>query len=222
MLISIRDFTWDRVYPLRYRLASSRFWTPLVVAERASEWLSYAGAARVLDIGSGVGKFCITASAHTGVVTVGIEHRPHLVEVARSAARTKGVRAARFLTSTVQDFDPAGFDGFYAFNPFSENLFEGEGCIDFSVELSESRYVRDLATIEDWLDRAPVGVALVSYHGLGGRIPGSFDLLRESKLGTGWLRLFVKRRATRRTDEFYVDRIRAHRSEPIGDSMSGR
>jgi hypothetical protein len=157
-----------------------------------------------------------------GVVTVGIEHRPHLVEVARSAARSKGVRCVRFVACEVQDFDPAGFDGFYAFNPFSENLFEGEDCIDVSVELSASRYVRDLTTIEHWLDRAPMGAAIVSYHGLGGRIPGSFDLLRESKLGTGWLRLFVKRRSTHRTDEFYVDRARVYRSCPNDDAVSHR
>lgn len=220
MLISFRDFAWDRAYPWGSRVKSATFWTPLAVAERAGEWLSFAGATRILDIGSGVGKFCIVASAHTGLVTMGVEHRPHLVEIARSVARTKGVHRARFVASTVHDFDPAGFNGFYAFNPFSENLFTGEGCLDLSVELSENRYVRDLAIIERWLERAPLGSALVTYHGLGGRIPGSFDLVRESEMGSGWLRLFIKRRASCSADQFYIDRIRAHRCHAVPERAS--
>ena len=31
------------------------------------------------------------------------------------------------------------FDGFYLFNPFAENLYEGGDCIDRRVELSSRR-----------------------------------------------------------------------------------
>jgi len=83
---TITDSDFDDVYPSPIRRVSASFWTPVSVAARAARLLVRDASTRVLDIGSGAGKFCIVGAAVTGASFTGIEHRGHLVEVARVAA----------------------------------------------------------------------------------------------------------------------------------------
>jgi 2-polyprenyl-3-methyl-5-hydroxy-6-metoxy-1,4-benzoquinol methylase len=50
--------TFDQIYPGEQRERSCLHWTPLDVAQRACALLASEPAARVLDIGAGVGKLC--------------------------------------------------------------------------------------------------------------------------------------------------------------------
>ena len=56
------DNRFNTLYPEPIRLLAARHWTPLNVARRASLFLAAEHGARILDIGSGVGKFCLSAS----------------------------------------------------------------------------------------------------------------------------------------------------------------
>ena len=49
-------------YPKGLRGVSGQHWTQLVVAKRAAEWLDALRIRIVVDIGSGVGKFCVAAA----------------------------------------------------------------------------------------------------------------------------------------------------------------
>lgn len=159
-------------------------------AVRAAKLLADAPDARILDIGSGVGKFCIVAAATTGAHVTGVEHRDQLVAVARRAAQRVGVDVA-FRQGTFADCDAAHFDGVYLFNPFAENLCTPDDHIDATVELSEARYVRDIIAVVDFLHAARVGMRVVTYCGFGGDMPrGYVRVLRERCAGT--LELWVK------------------------------
>src|SRR5258708_18721865 len=93
----VSDSDFDQVYPRAAREVSSAFWTPVSVALRVARLLVQGSPTRVLDVGSGVGKFCIVGAAATGASLVGVEHREHFVCTARETARLVGVSSARFV-----------------------------------------------------------------------------------------------------------------------------
>jgi SAM-dependent methyltransferase len=188
------DVTFDTVYPAAIRLLSRRFWTPVEVARRAAAMFEKAAARRVLDVGSGVGKFAICAAAAApGVEFVGVEQRPNLLGIARSVGRRFGLRNVRFQLGDATEVPWSAFDGFYFFNPFVENLFDVDDAIDSGVELSQARFMYEVLRVETSLQTCPLGTVLVTYYGSGTRIPGGFTLVTSERAGRDWLRLWVKR-----------------------------
>jgi hypothetical protein len=57
-----RDEDFDQFMPHEDQRVSASYWTPMPVAMIAAQWLDYFGAHSVVDVGSGVGKFCIVAA----------------------------------------------------------------------------------------------------------------------------------------------------------------
>lgn len=80
---TVADPAFDAIYPERVRVFSWRYWTPVEVARRAAQLLVTSESTRVLDIGSGAGKFCLVGALTTRATFTGIEQRQHLVEVAQ-------------------------------------------------------------------------------------------------------------------------------------------
>lgn len=179
-----------------YRQVAGRFWTPVAVARTAARWMVESGAVRVLDVGSGAGKFCVVAALATDLRITGIEQRRRLVVEATNLARRFRVeRRCELLLGTLARVDLALFDALYVFNSFAENVYPRTEQLDDSVELSARRMRRDLLKVEEGLARMAVGSVLVTYHGFGGQIPDTFELVREETAGTGMLRLWAKRRS---------------------------
>jgi SAM-dependent methyltransferase len=187
------DAAFDSVYPPAIRAVSRRFWTPVDVARRAANLFRQAGARRVLDVGSGAGKFVLVAAGAVPEASfVGVEQRAHLVDVARRAQERLRLPNASFVVGEATASSWRGFDGFYFFNTFAENLFDRDGRLDDAVELTESRFVRDVLRTERALREAPLGTAVVTYHGLSGRMPACYELKHSTRAGSDWLRLWVK------------------------------
>lgn len=187
------DRSFDDVFPARFRRLSSVHWTPVEVAVRVAGLLAAKPRARILDVGSGVGKFCIVgAAAQPHASFCGVEHRGHLLPVARAAARKVGV-PAEFCEGTVESLDPLTFDAVYLFNPFAENLAADDDRIDDVVELGSNRFWRDVFAMERFLRDARSGMRVATYCGWGGAMPSGYELImRESRAGT--LELWEKRR----------------------------
>lgn len=93
--------------------------------------------------------------------------------MAQATAARLGVPNARFDEGDATCAPWADFDGVYFFNPFAENLFP------------------DCA-----LRSARMGTAVVTYHGMGGRMPGSYELAHSEPGRTDFLRLWIKRDTT--------------------------
>jgi SAM-dependent methyltransferase len=189
--IAVPDPVFDAVYPCWAQEASRRFWTPVHVAVEAANALQRAGAHRVLDVGSGVGKFSLIAALVTGLEVTGVEHRPHVVASARRAAERYRA-AAQFVCARIEQVDPRDFDAFYLYNPFEENLVAANERLDDSVVLDCDRFRSDVALIERWLDEAPVDTLLVTYNGFGGRVPGSYRMTSSRRFGRNFVRLWRK------------------------------
>lgn len=177
--LPVLDAAFDGLLPEALRRPSARHWTSVAVASLASQWLEAAGAARVLDLGSGAGKFCTVGALTSGLAFTGLEHRAALVAAARDLARDLGVaERVTFRAEAAPAEPPPGFDALYLYNPFGENLLAPAGHLDGTVELNRRRFNREVARFEAWLDRLPPGTHLMTLNGFGGRIPDSFDLLQ--------------------------------------------
>lgn len=186
------DAEFDDAYPPGIRAVSSCFWTPVRVAVRAAELLVTNPTSRVLDVGSGVGKFCIVGAAATGATFTGVEHRARFVSVARRVADAFGVTSARFQCATFDALDMNDFDGIYLFNPFEENLWGPIERLDETVPLSRERFARDTVRAERMLAGVRVGTRVVTYHGFGSVMPPGFRLTLRERQRAGNLELWVK------------------------------
>jgi hypothetical protein len=190
----VRDAALDRLYPDDIRKLSSRFWTPVSVCRLAARLLTAAGPTRVLDVGAGVGRFCLVGALSCEEGTfVGIEHRQHLVDAGRAVLAAAGVTRAELLQGTLDDIDIERYGGLYFYNPFEENLLPAEGWhIDESVTLSEDRFRKDVAQMEALLAAARPGMRVVTYQGFGGTMPSNYRLVHDGVPGSPYLRLWVK------------------------------
>ena len=191
----IVDWAFDAIYPDWLSLLSPRHWTPLDVARRAAKMLVLDPGTRVLDVGSGVGKFCLIGAISTPATFTGIEQRGHLVDVAKAVAARYGVTRASYLHGDMRDIDWTQFDAFYFFNSFGENRLEVDHRIDNSVELSQERFERDVPVVLSRLERARIGTRVVTYYGLGASLPTNYELCAAELAGTDVLELWVKVRS---------------------------
>jgi hypothetical protein len=189
------DEAFDRLFPANVRSKSTRHWTPVSVARIAAAKLVQHGAGQILDAGSGPGKFCTVAAGVQPLATfVGIEQRVGLVSVARQVARRLGVTNARFALGDALARPWVRFDGFYFFNPFTENFWDADDVFDARTGGPKRRYRTEALRVAQRLSQARRGSVLVTYHGLGGPIPSSYELVCEELCATGRLRTWIKAR----------------------------
>lgn len=189
---SIPDAMFDALLSPGPRVRSSSYWSTVEVAQTASRWLTEAGALRLLDVGSGVGKFCTIASLSSAHRVWGVELRGGLVRESRTLAQRLGAEVV-ILDGTLDTVDARRFDSFYFFNPFAEHLAEEHEKYDEHFPSSVDGYLHDVKIVERWLRAAPLGSAMVTYNGLGGRIPLSWMVQKSTVLGGDHLRLWIKR-----------------------------
>jgi SAM-dependent methyltransferase len=150
---------------------------------------------RILDIGSGPGKFCIIASLAMSGIYVGVEQREHLVEQARRAARRLGAWRAEFIHADAFELDWRAYDCLYLYNPFAELTFEAQRRIDDSVEAGSQEYdARVFATV-DRLKHMQAGARVMTFHGFGGLFPSCYQRVSRRWAGSGDLELWVKKGA---------------------------
>ena len=195
------DREFDRFLPYEMQLVSYQYWTGLAVAKRAAAWFAELGVRTVADIGSGVGKFCVAAALFSrgggmgsGRFT-GLEQRRWLVAAARNLARLFRVEdRVSFITGAVGEVVPPIAEAYYFYNPFAENLFPPSDHLDDSVVLGQARYDRDIAAVEQFLCRVPVGTFILTYNRFGGRIPSSYDEVRVARDLPAVLRMWRKTR----------------------------
>lgn len=192
------DDIFDTLLPKRQQQLSKIHWTPLHIAKKAASFLAQTPGIKVIDIGSGVGKFCLAAAAHfPDVEFYGIEQRADLVEIANSAKKTSETRNAYFQHGNFTEIDLYGYDSIYFYNSFCENIITSDLLYDINVSHSYSPDLIDLAHIDERLefsaslyhyysnsllkalDRKPSGTRLVTYHGVELEVPFSYQIVEE-------------------------------------------
>jgi len=170
----ITDSRFDKLYPLHIRQLGTRHWTNLMVAEMAANFLSVENGAKILDIGSGVGKFCLAASYFKPAsVYFGIEQRKALIEHAETAQQILQLHNATFIHGNFTDINFKQFDHFYFYNSFYENI-AGESHIDETLPYSNEIFDEYNWLLQQQLAKRPSGTRLATYHSTENEIPESY------------------------------------------------
>jgi len=144
------------------------------------EFLVPHGGVKVLDIGSGVGKFCLAAGYYKPQASFfGVEQRNDLVSHAEFAKKVLKLQNVHFLHNNLTKLDFKQFDHFYFFNSFYENLMDTEK-IDENIECSLELYDYYNSTLYQKLDEMRPGTRLATYHSLEDHIPPGYRLIESA------------------------------------------
>ncbi|WP_343670606.1 methyltransferase domain-containing protein [Chitinophaga sp.] len=185
------DNAFDQIYPQGIQQLSKRHWTPLQIATAAAAFLAHKPGSRVLDIGSGVGKFClIGAYFHPESYFYGIEQREELYLYARQAKEVLKVENADFISGNFTRFNADQYDGFYFYNSFFEHLKPEDG-IDQQINYSANLYDYYSRYMQEIMDQRVSGTRLVTYYSMGDEVPDSYQLVDASD--DMLLRMWIKR-----------------------------
>jgi SAM-dependent methyltransferase len=188
----VGDRSFDALLGRRGREASEIHWTPASVCVEAARMLRPRPMERVLDIGSGTGKFCTLASlSMTGIYT-GVEQRKHLVGEARRVARRLGAWRAKFIHADAFDLDWRDYDCLYLYNPFAELMFDPGRRIDSFIETGAERFDARVSATVSRLNTMPAGTRVITFHGFGGFFPSCYRRMSRRWAGTGDLELWLK------------------------------
>jgi len=180
---AVADFRFDALYPPEIRQYSRVHFTPVAVALKVREWLGSEPSIRLLDVGSGCGKFCLVFGASGPGRVTGIEQRPNLHAAAEAAAAELGLTSVTFLCGRMEELDWRQFNVFYFFNPFYESVARRR-AMDDRISNNAGLFFDNLRQVRKKLDTVKPGSRVLTYHGLGGRLSSDWVLLRSEPIHT--------------------------------------
>ncbi|MBL0336187.1 MAG: methyltransferase domain-containing protein [Chitinophagaceae bacterium] len=165
------DDHFNKIYPIPIQDLARRHWTPLAVARKAACFLAAEKNVSILDIGSGVGKFCFGASHfRPNAMYYGVEQRLPLVNYAENARAILGVDNVSFIHCNFTQLEFKDFQHFYFYNSFYENLADTDK-IDNSIDYSGELYNYYTRFLFKQLELKPAGTRLATFHSLEDEIP---------------------------------------------------
>jgi hypothetical protein len=171
----VSDEAFDMLWPIHVRELSELHWTPLEVAKVAAQFLAPDADARIIDIGAGVGKFCIAGRYYTHGNFTGIEQRKALARIGNKVASELGMACVELRHANFMDVSLAGFTGIYFYNSFHENI-AGDGPQDEKIERSPELYERYTEHLSAQLSAMPAGTRLATYWLSITEIPNCYQL----------------------------------------------
>ena len=184
-----RDF--DLLLPPGPRSHSRFHWTPVRVAMTIARFLATSSDSRVLDIGSGCGKFVCIGALTTPGHFYGVEHRPPLHQIAIDLSERLKLNRAHFTKGDAFSIDWNKFTAIYLFNPFGENLWPIER-IDGDKTLKVQQFCLFTKLAVQKLTDLPVGTRVAPYHGFGDQFPPTFRQIHSIDIARGPIELWMK------------------------------
>ncbi|MBS7233689.1 methyltransferase domain-containing protein [Flavobacterium psychroterrae] len=173
--IDIEDSAFNKLYSTRIRRLAERHWTPVAIAKIAADYLVDKPNKKVLDIGAGVGKFCLVGAASTKGIFYGVEQRASLIKLSKKIAEKHNVENVEFIHSNITDISFSDYDAFYFYNSFFENV--DTSCpIDKIVVPNNELFQSYSNYVREQLNKTPKYTRLVTYWSTWEEIPESFNL----------------------------------------------
>jgi Protein-L-isoaspartate(D-aspartate) O-methyltransferase (PCMT) len=173
--INVIDEEFDLIYPDRIKAAADVHFTPVKVAKVAARYLANKSGARILDIGAGVGKFCMVGSACTEGYFVGVEQRRTLCLTAELIAKHYHLTNVEFINANITNISFKAFDAFYFYNSFYENVSMLEK-IDDEIDLRRELYEHYSFYVKEQLEEMAIGTKLVTYYSFLKEVPNSYEI----------------------------------------------
>jgi Methyltransferase domain len=174
--LEVTDAEFDEIYPQQIRPLSKRHFTPVAVAKMAAAYLADTPNAKILDIGSGVGKFCMIGAACTEGAFTGVEQRENLHLLSNSLAKQYELSNIDFIHGNILDVNFKEFDAFYFFNAFFENILVDDS-IDDKVELDKGLFFMYSLYVRRELSKMPIGTKLATYYAYSEEIPLNYSVV---------------------------------------------
>jgi Protein-L-isoaspartate(D-aspartate) O-methyltransferase (PCMT) len=161
--ITVIDGDFDAIFPYVLQKFTRLHFSPIEVSKYAANFLTEnKKGAKILDIGSGAGKFCFVGSLVTDGYFVGVEQRESLHTIANEIVETYHLQGVEFLFDNIINIPFDSFDGFYIFNSFYENVSFDDNITD-EVNLKQPNYDAYSTYVKEQLDKMPVGTRLATY-----------------------------------------------------------
>ncbi len=173
--INIKDEEFNMIYPDRIRNFAKRHWTPVAIAKQAADFLAERPGTKVLDIGSGTGKFCMIGATHTKGHFTGVEQSRRLVKISNKLLQNYNIRNVNFIQANITTIDFKKYDAFYFFNSFLENI-DLSAKVDDTVHTHPDLYALYTMFIGEQFAFAPIGTKLVTYWSSLNEVPSNYEL----------------------------------------------
>lgn len=173
--LTVEDTTFNELYPSRIKRLAARHWTPVAVAKFAAEYLVDKPYKKVLDIGSGAGKFCLVGAASTTGMFYGVEQRASLVKLSKKIVDKYDLANVEFIHSNINEISFSDYEAFYFYNSFYENI-DFSCSIDKTILPERELFYSYSKYVKEQLEQTPIGTRLVTYWSNGEEIPDSFKL----------------------------------------------
>ncbi len=188
------DRIFDELLPTPYREISRRHWTSAEVVRQVATWLEQVPReSKIIDIGSGVGKFCVLLALRTNYRIYGIEQRASLHAISRRIRNENLLTKVDFIHGNMLDLDWDDYDILYLYNPFQEHVIDnGWTRIDQEIQFETKMFGKYTDEVFRQLAWANKGKILITYHGYGGVMPSSWQIVHTLAIGTGELCMWEK------------------------------
>ena len=186
----VSDDDFDNLYPISMQDLTCRHWTRLHVAKKAACFLAAESNVRILDIGSGIGKFCLSAAYYKpNAFYYGVEQRGYLINHAENAKEILGLENVSFIHGNFTQLDFTNYDHFYFYNAFYENLAYTDK-IDDSIDYSGELYNYYNRYLYKQLEKMPPATRLATFHSMEDEVPKEYHVVGSDM--DGLLKYWIK------------------------------
>lgn len=175
---------FDLLLPDSFQKVSAIHWTPENIIQKSAQWLAPSKKTKVLDIGSGVGKFCILGATVSEAHFTGVELRKNLVEESKKMSQQFNMQNIHFINKDIVDVPFSNYDSFYYYNPFCEYTAIADK-IDDSILFSEKQLKDYNYYVFNELKKKPIGTRVVTYLSPNFQLPNAYaaqEILEEGAL----------------------------------------
>ena len=167
----VSDKKFDALFDEATRSRSADHYTTIDVAQAAAAYLADDQPTRVLDIGAGVGKFCIVGSISTPGDFTGVEQYLELSDEGSALIRKYQLQRVRLITADITAIDFTTFEAFYFYNAFHHLISEMGTTAEDRLQ-----YKLNSAYVSAQLQEMPMGTRLATYHSLLKEVPSCYAL----------------------------------------------
>lgn len=172
--ITVFDDEFDMIFPEDVREHSNRHYTSVFLAQKAAAYLVKSPNDKILDIGSGTGKFCLVGALSTSGQFTGVEYRKYQSDIGQYVATQNAISNAHFINANILDVTFDEFTGFYMFNPFLEQI-DRTAKMDGLIKDNPENYQRFNAHVRSELMKKKIGTRLVTYFVPVNQIPEGYE-----------------------------------------------